>query len=476
LLLKRLIKKLKMKLILTFGFVVLALFSNGQSELMSPKATPGEESVQLVCTMIRCEGKGTLGLYEFNGIGFNKLKDAITIGKDSFLVTVPVGKPQFYYVGTAMNQMRPIIFNDETELSMRGTCSKVRGSSIYGSKINQGYDILMTTVRKRQKELQLENGKFMHAAGQSQKAAENVKKDMAKIDQAQIHLLDSLKKAEPFLARIAALNTYLSFPNNQGQYTNEVEYFADNFFQFVDFESSDYNNIPALFEAFKNYSQTLASVGFDSEKVKTTIDNQLKKIPADGRAYRYALGGAVVGLQSKNNPSFGEFAKRFIKKYESSTDEQSIQRLKIQLESSKSFIIGAEAPDFTQKTPEGEDLSLSDLRGKVVLIDFWASWCGPCRKENPKVVKLYEKYKDQGFEILGVSLDKDKKRWTQAIDKDGLEWKHVSDLKGWKNQVAQTYSVRSIPHTVLLDAEGNIIARNLRSKALEIQLEKIFKE
>jgi len=129
-----------------------------------------------------------------------------------------------------------------------------------------------------------------------------------------------------------------------------------------------------------------------------------------------------------------------------------------------------------KKTPEGEDLSLSDLRGKVVLIDFWASWCGPCRKENPHVVKLYKKYKDQGFEILSVSLDKDKNRWIQAIEKDGMNWKHVSDLKGWKNQAAQTYSVKSIPHTVLLDAEGKIIARNLRSKALDRELEKVFKE
>ena len=465
-----------MKSILTFGFVGLAMFGNAQSELMSTAITPGDENVQLLCSMIRCEGKGTLGLYEFNGIGFNKLKDSKTIGKDSFLIDVPVGEPKFYYVGTGDNQMRPIIFKDEMELIMRGTCSRVRGSSIYGSKTNEGYDNLMTTVRQQQKELQIESGKFMHAVRQSQEAAENVKKDMAKIDQAQLHLLDSLKIADPFLARIAALNTYLSFPNNQGDYTNEVEYFADNFFQFVEFKSPDYNNIPAIFEAFKNYSQTMASVGFDSERVKNTIENQLKKIPSNGRAYRYALGGAVIGLQSKNNPSFRDFALRFIEKYESTTDPASIQRLKVQLESSKSFMIGGEAPDFTQKTPDGEDLSLSDLRGKVVLIDFWASWCGPCRKENPHVVKLYKKYKDQGFEILSVSLDKDMNRWTQAIEKDGMDWKHVSDLKGWKNQAAQTYSVKSIPHTVLLDADGKIIARNLRSKALDKELEKIFKE
>ena len=466
-----------MKSILTFGFVVAMTFAGiAQNELMGSTDTPGEEKVRLLCTMIRCDSKGPLGLYEFNGIGFNKLEEAKKLGKDSFLVTVPVGEPRFLYVGIGNNQMRPIIFNDETDLTMRGTCSRVRGSSIYGSKANQGYDVLMTTIRKRQKAMQIESGKFMHAVRQSELAAENVKKDMARIDQAQLNTLDSLKKADPFLARIAALNTYLSFPNNQGEYTNEVDYFADKFFQFVDFSSSDYDNIPAVFESFKNYSSTLASVGFAAERVKTTIDSQLKKINDKSRAYRYALGGVVIGLQSKNNPAFGEFAKRFINKYESTTDPAAIQRLKVQMEASKSFVIGAEAPDFTQKTPEGEDLSLSDLRGKVVLIDFWASWCGPCRKENPKVVKLYDKYKDQGFEILGVSLDKDMKRWTQAIEKDGLEWKHVSDLKGWKNAAAQTYSVRSIPHTVLLDENGNIIARNLRSKALERQLEKIFKE
>jgi len=107
------------------------------------------------------------------------------------LITVPAGEPRFYYVGNADNQMRPIIFYDEKDMVMQGTCTRVRASSIYGSKANEGYDILMTTVRKRQKELQVENGKFMHALRQSPEAAEIVKKDMAKIDQQQIDLLDS---------------------------------------------------------------------------------------------------------------------------------------------------------------------------------------------------------------------------------------------------------------------------------------------
>jgi peroxiredoxin len=140
------------------------------------------------------------------------------------------------------------------------------------------------------------------------------------------------------------------------------------------------------------------------------------------------------------------------------------------------YRIGGDAPLFTQNTPEGEALSLEDYRGKVVLLDFWASWCGPCRRENPNVVKVYEKYKDQGFEIIGISLDKDQKRWVDAIAKDQLTWPQVSDLKGWQNAVGQMYGVSSIPHTVLLDEEGKIIALKLRGPALEQKLESIFSE
>lgn len=136
--------------------------------------------------------------------------------------------------------------------------------------------------------------------------------------------------------------------------------------------------------------------------------------------------------------------------------------------------IGANAPDITLNTPEGEPLSLSSLKGKYVLIDFWASWCRPCRAENPNVVKMYNKYKDKGFDILSVSLDKSVSAWANAIASDGLTWNHISDLRGWQSSAAKLYSVGSIPQTILLDKEGKIIAKNLRGEQLEKKLASIL--
>ena len=155
-------------------------------------------------------------------------------------------------------------------------------------------------------------------------------------------------------------------------------------------------------------------------------------------------------------------------------DNIYIKDFKNRVDAGSFLAVGTEAPEITLPNPEGEMISLSSLRGQVVLIDFWASWCGPCRRENPNMVRIYKEYKDKGFEIYGVSLDNSKDKWVATIKSDHMSWIHVSDLKYWKSEAARLYNVGSIPYTVLIDKEGKIIAKGLRGEALDTRLNEIF--
>jgi peroxiredoxin len=155
----------------------------------------------------------------------------------------------------------------------------------------------------------------------------------------------------------------------------------------------------------------------------------------------------------------------------------SAKALQERIAVAKKTAIGNYAIDFTQNDTLGKPVSLSSFRGKYVLVDFWASWCGPCRRENPNVVKVFNKFRDKNFTILSVSLDRPdaKDKWLAAIHKDGLVWTHVSDLKYWDNAVAKQYGIRAIPQNLLLDPQGKIIAKNLRGEDLDDELSGLLK-
>lgn len=201
----------------------------------------------------------------------------------------------------------------------------------------------------------------------------------------------------------------------------------------------------------------------NTQKIKSTIEDMGNSI---------AAFYAVNFLDAEKEFSYlSDLAARF---QQNLPDSRYTQQFVAQVEEMRKLAIGMPAPDIELPNPEGDTVSLSSLRGNYVMIDFWAAWCKPCRMENPNVVRLYNKYNDQGFEIYGVSLDRTKEAWTEAIEKDRLTWTHVSDLQYFDSEAASLYNISAIPATVLLDKEGNIIAKNLRGAELEAKLAEIF--
>jgi peroxiredoxin len=183
-----------------------------------------------------------------------------------------------------------------------------------------------------------------------------------------------------------------------------------------------------------------------------------------------AMSQAFIDMMTNKDKQFsGEMANAIIQ-----AQFQQIAQSKAAVVEENNFV-GKTIPDFEQADVNGKMVNIKSFRGKYVLVDFWASWCGPCRGENPNVVAAYNKYKSKNFTVLSISLDKTKDSWVEAIKKDGLNWTNVSDLKFWSNAVAQQFGITSIPQNFLVDPNGVIIDKNLRGEALEQKLASILK-
>ncbi|MDN3582399.1 TlpA disulfide reductase family protein [Mucilaginibacter flavus] len=187
----------------------------------------------------------------------------------------------------------------------------------------------------------------------------------------------------------------------------------------------------------------------------------------------FGLVGLSEGIGNKFDPKQVFPIFNALKKEYQQTDAG--KELKQRIEAMENIVIGAQAPAFTQNDVNGKPVSLASYKGKYVLVDFWASWCSPCRAENPNLVDQYKIYKDKGFEIISVSLDSDHAKWANAIAADNLTWTHVSDLKGWNNAVGQLYGVRAVPQNYLLDKDGKVIGINLKGDDLIKKLAETFK-
>lgn len=252
-------------------------------------------------------------------------------------------------------------------------------------------------------------------------------------------------------------------------------------------DSQNLQKIESLMAAYQESINGLNDAYFeamskrDQEAIKSIQNQAMEMEAAHGKLIKETLEGmkgsfaslaAISMLDLKNEFMFvDQMVSDLNQKY---PNTKMIQTLANQLDDMRALSIGQIAPEISLPDPQGNLVNLSDLRGKYVLIDFWAAWCRPCRQENPNVVRLYNEYNEKGFEVFGVSLDRTKEAWVKAIEEDQLTWTQVSDLKYFNSAAAALYQINAIPATYMLDPEGRIIAKDLRGSSLENKLKEIF--
>jgi peroxiredoxin len=420
----------------------------------------------------------SIRLYEVLGAKIKPIAAAKFESKDgqfAFTLSLKLPHPGFYMIGDDPRRAFTVLLGDPGEFKLTGNCQNPANSyQLENAPLNASYQNLQQRVMQHNQKVQMlyQNLQVFQMSDPAQ--VQRIQNDLSVQNSSHFSWLDSLEKKGGIMGKVAKMynfKPFMSDPSHSG-YGSELEYFRQAFFNNLDLKDEETNYMPQIFDKARAFAGTLSSQPISEAGLKKTFDGVLAKSAVGSVAHESLLRGFIAGFEQSKSELYVDYGKIYVDNYKD--DPQFAAAVNGQVSKMSAMRTGAEAPEIAQPDPNGKIVKLSDMRGKVVMIDFWASWCRPCRMENPNVVKAYNKYKSAGFEILGVSLDKEKEKWEDAIKVDGLTWKHVSDLQGWSSQPAALYSVTSIPATVLLDKDGKIIARNLRGPALEEKLKELF--
>ena len=472
--------------LLGFTCLVVILLTETSCDTSS-SSTEGKGNFSVQGEFSSCQ-MDSIRIYMVDGLTMKPLL-AAPIKKEgenaTFSISGDLPQEGMYFIGQAPRNLRGILLGAEQGVRITGNCLNLAGYlKIENSPINQAFEEMNGRISQFYAESREVARQFVPTKVSDPNQEIFFRRGLNRIVEKQFAYLDSLKAEEPLLAKIFAINLQELFDpeDNPEGYSNEIDHLGGEMLAHADLSDPAYGYLPAH-DAVRTFVPQLLNPNLPFTRAQTHIDKLLTRSPEGSQTHKNMLAAVINQMEQLSSEAYPAYAESYIQLYapddvlaqEMRKRAQIIQQLADQrAEAERITKIGATPPEIRLPDRSGNAFPWESLRGKIVLLDFWASWCGPCRKENPNVVRLYNQYKKQGFEILGVSLDNNKSQWLQAIEQDRLTWKHVSDLKGWRSQAAQAYSVSSIPRTFLLDRSGKIIGKNLRGRALEAKLAEIF--
>lgn len=460
---------------------LLACSSDSSSSNSSESAGGGQDAgaVEISGTITNYPGD-SVWLWELSGQDLYPAASAPAVkngGTATFEMSFAPEHDGFYLIGQNGRNAATLVLGTSGSISLSANGANMgQTTQITGSEVQTSYQDLIANVQSNQQ--------AMSGIIQQMRQAQATNPTQVPVYEQQ--LTDQQNKLSAFLdakegdggivGKTAALYKFRvwgSDESHQTTYSSETDYFSKAFFGSSDLTDPELGRSPVLFYKAMEFTSTMPRLPGGAAIMQSSMQNYLDQTPAGSSTRKVMMMGFVFGLeQSGNEALYVAMGKDYLKEFPEMTGTS--QQIQSKISAMSLLAIGSAPPPISLPTPEGPNFGLEDLKGKVVLIDFWASWCRPCRAENPNVVKMYAKYHEAGFDILSVSLDRQKPAWENAIKQDNMTWHHVSDLKFWQCKAAKDYNVSSIPQTFLLDRDGNILAKNLRGEALGQKLSEIF--